>query len=135
MAHFVFTDPYFKHDTTELSDHVLGITLEYDADEVEDTSGGDTTHVFLPGLKSYSLTVELAQDLAGSDVDATLFADVGVSRTIAVRNTTTTIGSTNPEYTATMFLKSYPPIGTVVGEKAVTRAVYTAITALTRVTS
>ena len=134
MPHFVFTDPSYVHNSIDLSDHVIGMSLEYDADEVEDTAAGDTTHLFLPsGLLSYTLTVELAQDLAANDVDKTLFADIGVARTVVVRNDNSDgVSSTNPNYSATMILKSYPPMGQAIGDKAITKAVYIAGTALTR---
>ena len=133
MAHFVFEDPFFSHNSVDLSDNVIGMSLEYNADEVEDTSAGDDTHLFLGGLKGYTLTVDLAQDLEASDVDKTLFADVGVARTVTVRNDNSDgVSATNPNYTATMILQSYPPIGASIGDKAVTKAVYSAGTALSR---
>ena len=136
MAHFVFDDPSFVHNAVDLSDHVIGMSLEYNADEVEDTHSGDTTHLFLGGLLNYTLTVELAQDLAASDVDVTLFADVGVARTVTVRNDNSdSVSVTNPNYTGSMILKEYPPIGSPIGELAVTRAVYMAGGALSRATS
>ena len=136
MAHFVFDDPFYEHNSVDLSDHVIGMTLEYNADEVEDTHAGDTTHLFLGGLLNYTLTVELAQDLASGDIDATLFADVGVSRTIKVRNDNSDgVGVTNPDYSGSMILQSYPPIGAKIGELAVTTVVYAAAGALSRATS
>ena len=134
MAHFVFTDPFYSHNAIDLSDHVIGMAMDYDADEVEDTSAGDTTHLFLPdGLLGYTLTVDLAQDLAASDVDVTLFPDIGVTRTVTVRNDNSDgVSSTNPNYTATMLLVSYPPISVKIGEKAITRAVYRPAGALSR---
>lgn len=134
MAHFILTDLFFQHDSTDLSDHIIGMNLEYDADEVEDTAAGDITHIFLAGgLFNYKLTVELAQDLGASEVDATLFADVGTAKTITVRNNKTDgVGATNPNYTATMILQSYSPIGAKIGEKAITTAVYIAGGTLSR---
>ena len=135
MAHFVFTDPSFVHNSVDLSDHVIGMTLDYNADEVEDTHAGDTTHLFLGGLKNYTLTVELAQDLASNDVDVTLFSDVGVSRTVTIKNDSGSVSATNPSYSATMILQSYPPIGAQIGALAVTTAVYMAGGTLARATS
>ena len=137
MAHFVFKDPFFSHNSVDLSDHVLAMALDYDGDEVEDTSAGDTTHLFLAGgLLSYTLTVELAQDLASSKVDVTLFPDLMVARTIIVRNNNSDgVGATNPNYTGSMILQSYPPIAASIGEKAVTKAVYIAAGPLSRATS
>ena len=80
-----------------------------------------------------TLTVELAQDLAANDVDVTLFADLKVARTVTVRNDNSAgVSSTNPNYTATMTLKEYNPIGASIGELAITRAVYMAGSALSR---
>ena len=137
MAHFVFKDPFYSHDGTDLSDHVLAVNIEYDADEVEDTHAGDTTHLFLPGgLLNYTVTVELAQDLASSQVDATLFPDVGTAKTVILRNINSGgVGATNPNYTGSMVLQSYPPIAASIGEKAVTKAVYIAAGPLSRATS
>lgn len=133
MAHKVFTDPFFSHNAVDLSAHVIGMSLEYSADEVEDTHAGDTTHLFLGGLLNWKLTVDFAQELAASGVDVTLFPDVGVSRAIIVRNDNSDgVGATNPNYTATGVLVEYPPIGVQIGELSVTRAVYAAGTLLTR---
>ena len=137
MAHFVLKDPFYSHDGTDLSGHVLAVNIEYDADEVEDTHAGDTTHLFLPdGLLGYTVTVELAQDLASSQVDATLFPDVGTAKTVILRNINSGgVGATNPNYTGSMVLQSYPPIAASIGEKAVTKAVYIAAGPLSRATS
>ncbi len=134
MAHFVFTDPFFSQGGTDLSDAVTGMTLEYSADEIDDASAGDTTHVMLAGaLLDYTLTVEFAQDLAATKVDVTLFPAVGTAVAIIVRNDNAAgVGATNPNYTATMILMSYPPIGAKIGEKAVTTAVYRPGGALSR---
>ena len=62
MAHFVFDDPFWEHNSVDLSDSVIGMSLEYNADEVEDTNAGDTTHLLLGGLKNYTLTVDCGAD-------------------------------------------------------------------------
>ena len=138
MAHKVFTDPHFTHNAVDLSADVLGMALDYEADEVDDAAGADTTHIMLPDtLLDYTLTVELAQDFRASGPDVTLFPDVGKSRTIVIRDDKSAgVSATNPNYTGSMILKSYPPFtGVKVGEKNVTTIVYRPGGALSRATS
>ena len=137
MAHFVFKDPFYSHDGTDLSGHVLAVNIEYDADEVEDTHAGDTTHLFLPdGLLNYTVTVQLAQDLASSPGAATLFPDARPAQPVTLRHLTRRRRSPpDPNYTGSMVLQSYPPIAASIGEKAVTKAVYIAAGPLSRATS
>jgi hypothetical protein len=133
MATIVFTDAYVMINSVELSDHVKSVTLNYSADDVEDTNMGDTTHIHLGGLLNWSLDVEFASDWASGEIDATLFSLVGAaSVTVAVRPVNTTIASTNPEYTGSAVLLDYPPISGAVGELKTTTAHFEAAGALTR---
>jgi hypothetical protein len=119
MSTVVFKDCYLSINAVALSDHVQSVTLDYSADEVEDTNMGDNTHKFMPStLKNWSLEVEFSQDYAASEVDATLFSLVGGSAvTIAVRPTTDAASATNPEFGGAGVVLNYPPISGTVGEK------------------
>jgi hypothetical protein len=133
MATIVFTDAYVMINSVELSDHVKSVTLNYSADDVEDTNMGDTTHIHLGGLLNWSLDVEFASDWASGEIDATLFSLVGAaSVTVAVRPVNATIASTNPEYTGSAVLLDYPPISGAVGELKTTSAHFESAGALTR---
>lgn len=116
----VLVDAFLSVDGTDLSDHVRTITLEYSADEVDNTAMGAGTHTMATDtLKNWTLTVEFYQDYAAGSVDATLFSKVAKSCALEVRaKKGVAVSATNPKYTATGVLLSYQPVGGSVGENA-----------------
>lgn len=136
MAVQVLTDVFFSHGGTDLSDHVTAIRMSYNADEVETTAMGDTTHEFMGGLKNWDAEIEFNNDEAASSVMATLFSAVGSTATIIIRpDKSDGVSSTNPNYTGTALLVSLPPIAGGVGELSKTTASYKSAGALSRATS
>ena len=120
MPTLVFKDCFLTINSVNFSDHVQSVTLDYSADEVEDTNMGDDNHKFMPAtLKNWSLECELSQDYAASKVDATLFPLVGASAaiTIALRPTTSAKSETNPEYGGDGVVLNYNPMSGSIGEK------------------
>lgn len=119
MSTLVFKDCYLSINGVALSDHVQSVTLEYSADEVEDTNMGDNTHKFMPStLKNWSLEAEFSQDYAANEVDATLFGLIGGSAVaIEIRPTTSAASATNPAYQGNGVVLNYNPISGSVGEK------------------
>lgn len=133
MAAFVMTDAQVTVNGVDLSDHVLSATLNYSGDLQEDTAMGDGTRTRLSGLKDWSLELNLKQDFASGSVDATLFSLVGGSAvTVTVRPTSSAISATNPEFTGSAVLETYPPLGNSVGELANTTVTFQAAGTLTR---
>ena len=116
MASVVLTDAVFSWNSVDLSDYTKSITISYEAETVDETAMGDTTRINLGGLKNWSMDVELINDEAASAVAQTLFADVGVQRTVLVRPSSSSVSSTNPNYTGTGLLVSFPPVGGSVGD-------------------
>lgn len=136
MSTFVFTDASITVGGTDLSDHVQSITLNYSADEVEDTNMGDDTHVFMAGtLKNWSVDVEWSQDFAASEIDATLFPAVGTEVALVMKPTSAAVSATNPSFSGTGVLLSYNPIGGSVGDKAIASTNFAAAGTLARATS
>lgn len=105
---------------TDLSDHVRSATLSYGAEAVDVTAHQDLTRINKGGLKTWALTLEMNQDFAASKVHATLFSLVGSSLSIALRASTLPAGATNPHFTGTGMLESYPPFGGEVGDNLTT---------------
>ncbi len=122
MAKVVFSSAYVSINSVDLSTRVRSVSINYSADEVEQTTMGDGTHLFLGGLKNYSVDVEFAQDWAAANVDATLFSIVGTAVQVEVRPATGSRSATNPGYNATMLLPEYNPIGNAVGDLATATA-------------
>ena len=136
MATFVFTDAYLDvAGGTDLSDHVRSITINYEAEAVEDTNMADTTRSNLGGLFNWSIDIEFSQDYAAGEVDATLWSLVGTSVALEVRPTSASVSATNPKFTGNGILTSYTGIGNSVGDLATASASFVSAGALTRATA
>lgn len=118
MPKLVLTNAFFSINSVDLSNRVRSVSVEYSADEVEDTTMGADTHTALGGLKNWSMDIEFAQDFASGNVDATMFSLVGTQTTVEVRPVNASRSATNPGYTGTALVASYNPIGQSVGELA-----------------
>ena len=118
MAQLVLTDASVTINSVDLSDHVKSVTLNYSADMNDDSAMGDTTHSRIGGLKDWSMDIELQQDYASSKVDATLFPLVGSTFTVIVIPVNAAVTATNPSFSGTGILESYPPIAGAVGDEA-----------------
>ena len=126
MAVLVLTDAVITVNSIALSDHANSVTLNYEIDSVETTAFGSTGHKFTGGLQNNSLDIEFMQDFAASNVEATVFPLVGTTTTVKVKPTSSATGATNPEYTLTgCFLAAHTPVGSAVGELAMTSLSFT----------
>lgn len=135
MAVLVLTDASITINSVALSDHANSVTLNYEKDSVEVTSFGMTGHKFTGGLQNNSLDIELMQDFAAANVEATLFPLVGTQTTVVIKPTSGAVSATNPSYTLTdTFLTGHTPVNGAVGELATTSISFTGGT-LTKATS
>lgn len=136
MAQFVFTDAEVVINAVDLSDHVKSVTLNYSAELQDDTAMGDDTRSKIGGLKDWSVSVEFEQDFAASSVDATLFGLVGTTFTVTVKpDKSTATSATNPKYSGTGILESYPPLDGAVGDLATSGITIQAAGTLSRLTA
>lgn len=136
MSAFVFTDASVTINSVDLSDHVKSVSVDYSAAAEDDTVMGDDTKSSIAGLLEWSMSVEFAQDHAASKVDATLFPLIGAAAfTVIVRPTSASVSATNPNFTGSAILTSYPPMGGGVGDFATTTAEFASAGTLSRATS
>ena len=133
MATLVLTDAYLLLNAVDLSDHVQQITINYEAEMVDESAMGDDTRIWKGGLKNWSIDIEFQQDFAAAKVDVTLFALVGTTFVFEIRPTSAVAAATNPEYGGTGILASYPPLGNSIGELATTTITIQSASTLTRV--
>lgn len=105
------------YDGTALP-HVTGVTIEYNADMLEDTEMGRTTHTNISGLFNWSITVEMNQDWGAASTDAVIFPLIGsaTGTVIKVKPTSAAVGATNPVYYGTVIASGYSPISAKVGD-------------------
>jgi len=135
MATLVLTNAFVSIDGNNVSDHVRSVSLDYAADMIEDTNMGDDTHIMLGGLKTWSMSIEFAQDFAASNLDSILFPLVGTTFTVIARPDAGSVSTSNPNYTGTGILASTPPFGNGVGELATASVDIQSAGTLSRATS
>lgn len=136
MADFVFTNAKVTVNSVDLSDHVRAVTINYEAEIVDDTNMGDTSRNKLPGLLNWTVEIEWSQDYASSKVDATLFSLVGAAAfPISVVPVNTTVAATNPNFNGNCLLASYSPVTGSVGELAIAPTTFEGTGTLSRSTS
>jgi hypothetical protein len=134
MAHFVVKTPVVTINGVDLSDHIKSATITYQAEEKQDTSFGAASVTRLPGLLNWSIAVEAHNDFAASEIDATLFPLVGAaSFTVTVKPTNASPGATNPNYSGSCLLTSYP-INLAIGEISTTSITMPGTGTLSRLT-
>ncbi len=126
MAVLVLTDASITINSVALGDHSNTVTLNYEKDSVEVTAFGMTGHKFTGGLQNNSLDIDLMQDFAAANVEATIFPLVGTQTTVVIKPTSDAVSATNPSYTLTdTFLAAHTPVAGTVGELAMTSLSFT----------
>lgn len=135
MASFAFTDASVTINSVDLSDHVRSVTLNIEAEDLEDTAMGDTFRSRIGGLKDWSIDIEFNQDFAASEVDATIFPLLGTVVEVIVVPTSSSVSATNPSYKGNVLVSEYNPLDGSVGDLATTSVSWPGAGALTRATS
>lgn len=137
MAAFVLTDAEIVINGVDLSAFVLSATLNYASDLQEDTSMGDGTRTRLAGLKDWSLEVNFKQNFDSGSVDDTLFSLVGAAAftVTAMADKTAGVGPTNPRFSGSAVLESYPIMSNSVGELVQASVTFQSAGTLSRNTS
>lgn len=109
---------YSNADDGTALPHVVSATLEFNADMLEDTEMGRTTHTNVSGLLNWTLTIECNQDWAASNVDAVAFPLVGASSgtVLKLKPDAGAISTSNPQYYMTGLLSGYAPVSGKVGD-------------------
>jgi hypothetical protein len=121
VAKIILKNAFLLVNAMDLSNHVQQITLTYAAKEIEQTTMADAAETYLPTLPNWIADVILAQDWGAASVDATLFPLVGaVQFAVEIRPDAGVRSATNPGYTGTAILTSYPPLQNKVGDLAIT---------------
>ena len=111
---------------TDLTDHVMALTLNRSLDELDVTAMGNLGHSFIAGLDASSLSVDLLNDDAASNVMATLNTLYGtLSAFKIIQNSSVAISTTNPVLTGTILVNKITPIAGKVGDVAVQSLTFT----------
>jgi aconitase B len=121
VAIFLNNKVGFKVGATpvDFSDHVTAFTLTQQSDQLEVTAMGSTSHNFVTGLSSDSITVTLLNDTAAGSILATLQAAYGTTVAFkAIQDSTAAVSATNVLYTGTILIDNLTPINGAVADEA-----------------
>jgi hypothetical protein len=121
MAKIILTDASITVNSVALSSLSNSVTLTYEKDSVEITAFGDSGHKFTGGLQNITCEMEMFQDFAATQTEATIYPLVGTPTTVVIKPTSAAVSATNPSYTLSdTMLVSHTPVAGAVGEVAMT---------------
>ena len=105
--------------TTDITDQVSAVTVNYVVEALEDTAFGSTARTNTAGLQSNSATLTLYASYAASESYAILAPLVGTKCYIKVKPTSGADSATNPGFELTnTFLSALPVMNANLGELA-----------------
>ena len=108
-----------KINSVDLSDHVTSVTLNQAFDELEVTAMGDTSHKFVKGLESATLTVSFLNDQGATSVLDTLSDAFGT--TVGwklIQDSGSAVAATNKLWTGDLLVNNLTPINGATGDMA-----------------
>lgn len=135
MASFAFTNAFVSVNAVDLSTFTRSVTINTEAEDLEDTAMGDTYRSRIGGLKDWSVDIEWNQDFAASAVDVTVFALLGTVVTVIVKPVNAANSVTNPQYSGSVLVSEYNPLDGSVGDLATTSVSWPGAGTLSRATS
>lgn len=115
----VLTDARIEINSADKSAQARSVTLNYGAEEVEDTAFGDSTRSQEGGLNTWDGQIEFYADETSGGNTVDVFALIGTTTTIAIRPTSSAISGTNPEYSGTALITSMEPVSGSVGDSQI----------------
>jgi hypothetical protein len=127
MAVFLNNLVGVKINSVDLSDLVTAVTINRVFDELEITSMGDSSHRFVKGLESSTVTIDFLNDTAATKTLATLQAAWGTTVTaIFIQTKGTAVSATNPTYTVSLLVNNTTDINGAVGDMGTQSITFTA---------
>lgn len=133
MSTLVLKNAMLWLDSTDYSANMVGGTLNYRAEMLDETAQGDNQRMNKAGLKDWDLEVTFHQDYGV--VDKKLFAIVGTTACFAVRPDNSCSTAINPDFSGIVILESYAPVSGSVGGLVDVTARFRPASALTRASS
>jgi hypothetical protein len=106
-----------KINSVDLSDLCTAVTINRVFDELEVTAMGDSSHKFVKGLESSTVTIDFLNDTAATKTLATLQAAWGTTVTaVFLQEKGTIVSATNPLYTVSILVNNTTDINGAVGD-------------------
>jgi hypothetical protein len=103
-------------NSVDVSDQVTSVTINQAFDELETTTMGATSHTFVKGLESSTVTLDFLNSYAAAEVATTLQSAYGTTVPLVIKPTSAVISATNPEYQTTILVNNLTPVNGAVGD-------------------
>ena len=117
MAVHVFTNAFISVAGVNLSNRCTKVEVDDGYNEIEMNAMSNTAGNTGIGVKQQSIKATFLQDFAASSTHVTLQAALGTAVAVVVRPDSAVAGAANPQWTGTLLLPAYNPIGAQVGDK------------------
>lgn len=125
MAVEVLTDALITINAVVLSTRSNNVELDFEIEAKEATAFGDTGRKYVGGLQNNKCTIDLMQDYAAANVEATIYPLVGTSTTLIIRKSSGAVSATNPTYTLSgTFLETHTPVKGAAGDLIIIKLVF-----------
>ena len=115
MAVFLSNGVVVTLNSVDLSDHVTSATINRVFEELEVTAMGDSSRRYTKGLETSTVQLDFLNDTAAGEVLATLQAAWGTTVPLTLKQTSSAISATNPEYQTTILVNNTTDINGAVG--------------------
>jgi hypothetical protein len=127
MAVFLNNNVGVKINSVDLSDLCTAVTINRVFDELEVTAMGDSSHKFVKGLESSTVTIDFLNDTSTGKTLQTLQAAWGTTVTAVFLQTKgTAVSATNPLYTVSLLINNTTDIAGDVASIGVQSITFTA---------
>jgi hypothetical protein len=116
-----------KIATVDVSDHVSGVTLTRNFDELEVSAMGDFSHRFTKGLEASTITLDFFNDeTSTTGISSILQANWGQTVTLTLlQDKTSAVSASNPLYTMSILVNKTTDINGKVAELSVQSVTFT----------
>lgn len=137
MATTVLTNAYISIAANVLSTNGNQIAVDTQAADLTSTTFGSTWDTAVVGLLNASGNITFVQDFAAAGLDSIMWALFIARAAVAFefRADAGTVTTSNPKYTGSLLVLSWPPLGNSVGELATVKCNFKVTGAITRGTS
>jgi hypothetical protein len=117
-------------NSVDVSDQVTAATINQAFDELETTTMGATSHTFVKGLESSTVTLDFLNSYAAAEVATTLQSAYGTTVPLTIKPTSAVISATNPEYQTTILVNNLTPVNGAVGDLSTQSITFTCNSAI-----
>ncbi|HYE85654.1 MAG TPA: hypothetical protein VEA16_04835 [Vicinamibacterales bacterium] len=126
MAKHVLYNPTISLNGVDLTDHVESVEFTVELNDQDAAAMGDVEDYSMPGTRKVSdIKVKMYQDFAASKTYATLMT-LWTNRTsfnTVIKPDSAAVAATNPQFTVSTFIKSFPVVAGKRGDRHMTDVV------------